>query len=64
MKILQICPPHLLDVAALLWEIEKSHFQQYYSYIHHLRRPNHLRHLTRKQTVIHLLIPPENATNL
>ena len=32
MKILQICPPHLSDVATLLWEIQKSHFQQY-SYI-------------------------------
>jgi len=26
------CPPHLLDVATLPWEIPKSHFQQYYSY--------------------------------
>jgi len=31
-KILQICPPHLSDVATLLWEIQKSRFQQYYSY--------------------------------
>jgi len=30
---LQICPPHLSDVATLPWEIQKSHFQQYYSYI-------------------------------
>jgi len=30
---LQICPPHLSDVATLHWEIQKSHFQQYYSYI-------------------------------
>ena len=33
MKILQVCPPHLSDVATLPWEIQKSHFQQYYSYI-------------------------------
>jgi len=32
MKILQVCPPHLLDVATFPWE-SKSHFQQYYSYI-------------------------------
>jgi len=30
---LQICPPHLSDVATLPWEILKSHFQQCYSYI-------------------------------
>jgi len=28
---LQICPPHLSDVA--IWKMQKSHFQQYYSYI-------------------------------
>jgi len=33
MKILHICPPHLSDVATLPWEIQKSHFQQYYSYV-------------------------------
>jgi len=33
MKILQICPPHLSDVATLPWEIQKSHSQQYYSQI-------------------------------
>jgi len=33
MKIIQICPRHLPDVATLPWEIQKSHFQQYYSYI-------------------------------
>jgi len=33
MKILQVCPPHLLDVATLSWEIQKSHLQQYYSRI-------------------------------
>jgi len=26
MNILSICPPHLSDVAALPWEIPKSHF--------------------------------------
>jgi len=33
MKILQVCPPHLSDVATLPREIKKSHFQHYYSYI-------------------------------
>ena len=28
-----ICPPHLYSVATLPWEIQKSHFQQYYSYV-------------------------------
>jgi len=28
MKILQVCPPHLSDVATVPWEIQKSHFQQ------------------------------------
>jgi len=32
MNILQICPPHQSDVATLPWEIQKSHFQHYYSY--------------------------------
>jgi len=32
-EILQVSPPHLSDVATLPWEIQKSHFQQYYSYI-------------------------------
>ena len=30
---LYICPPHLYTVATLPWEIQKSNFQQYYSYI-------------------------------
>ena len=30
---LQISPPHLSDIATVPWEIQKSHFQQYYSYI-------------------------------
>jgi len=29
---IQIYPPHLSDVATLPWEIQKSHFQQHYSY--------------------------------
>jgi len=33
MKVLQICLCHLSDVATLPWEIQKSHFEQYYSYI-------------------------------
>ena len=27
---LKICPSHLPDVVTLPWEIQKSHFQQYY----------------------------------
>jgi len=30
---LYICPPYLYTVVTLPWEIHKSHFQQYYSYI-------------------------------
>jgi len=30
---LYICPPHLYTVATLPWEIQQSHFQQYYLYI-------------------------------
>ena len=33
MKVLQVCLPHLSDVATLPWEIQKSYFQQYYSCI-------------------------------
>ena len=33
MERLQTCPPHLSGVATLPWEIQKSYFQQYYSYI-------------------------------
>ena len=32
-RYLYICPPHLYTVATLPWEIQKSHFQQYYSCI-------------------------------
>ena len=31
MKILRVCLSHLSDVATLPWEIQQSHFQQYYS---------------------------------
>jgi len=55
MKILQVCPPHLSDVATLPWEIQKSHCQQYIVNSQHLRR---------KQTAIHLPTPPENVTTL
>jgi len=30
---LYISPPYLYTVATLPWEIQQSHFQQYYSYI-------------------------------
>ena len=33
MKIVHICPRHLSDVATLHWEVQKSHFHQYHSYI-------------------------------
>jgi len=45
MKILQICPPHLSDVATLLWEGQKVIFQHYYSYT-----SDNLRYLRGKQT--------------
>ena len=32
MNTLQICLPHLSDVATLLWEISKNIFRHYYSY--------------------------------
>jgi len=33
-KILQICPPHVSDVATLPWEIQKkNHFQQCHLYV-------------------------------
>jgi len=58
MQILQICPPHLSDVATVPREIPKSHFQQYYSY----NSSDNLCYLRRKQTVIHLPTPPDNVT--
>ena len=44
MNTLQICPPHLSDVATLPWDIKKSHFQHYHSY-----NSDYLRYLRRKQ---------------
>ena len=45
MNTLQICPPHLSDVATLPWETQKVIFPHYYSYT-----LNYLRYLRRKQT--------------
>ena len=46
MNTLQICPPHLSDVATLPWEIlKKVIFQHYYSYT-----SDYIRQLRRKQT--------------
>ena len=54
------CPLHLLGVATLPQEIQKSHFfSHYYSHT-----SNYLRYLKRKQTVIHLSNQPENVTTL
>jgi len=53
MKTLQICPPHLSDVAILPWEIEKVIFQHYYSY-----RPtsDYLRYLKKQIAAVVLLL--------
>jgi len=61
MKILHTPPPHLLDVATLHWEIQKSHFQQYYSYI--LLMIIYVIS-EKKQTPIHLPTSSENVTKL
>ena len=53
MKILQLCPPRLSDVATLRWEIQKKSFSNILLIICYPRR---------KQTVIHLPTPPENVT--
>jgi len=60
MKILHTCPPHLSDVAILPWEIQKKSF----SAVLFIRTCDYLRYLKRKQTVIHLLTPPENVTTV
>jgi len=57
-KILQICPPHLSDVATLPCDIQKSHSIN--SIVH---TSDYLRYLRRK-TTIHLPTPPETATTL
>ena len=46
-KILQICPPHVSDVATLPWEIQKKSF----SAVSFIRTSDYLRYL-KKQTVI------------
>ena len=54
------CLPHLSDVATLPWEIQKK--VMFNSIIIHTS--DYLRYLTRKQSAIHLPIPPENVTTL
>jgi len=54
MKILQVCPPHLSDVATLPWEIQKkNHFNS-------IHTSEYLCYLRRK----HLPTPSENVTTL
>jgi len=60
MKILQICPPHLSDVATLPREIQKKSFLA----VLFIHTSDYLRYLRRKQTVIHLPTPPEHVTAL
>jgi len=45
MNTLQICPPHLSDVATLPWEIQKVTFQHYYSCTSH-----YFYHIIQKKT--------------
>jgi len=59
MKILQMCPPRLSDVATLPWEIKKSFLTVLF-----VHTCDYLCYLRRKQTVIHLPTPPENVTKL
>jgi len=59
MKIVQICPPHLSDVATLLWEIQKVILTVLF-----IHTCDYLCYLRRKQTVIHLPTSPENGTTL
>ena len=54
------CPSHLSDVATVPREIQKSHFQQYYSYI--LLITYTLSH--KKTNCSPLFHPPENVTTL
>jgi len=56
----QTCPPHLSDIATLPWEIQKKSC----STVLFIHNSDYLCHLRRKQTVIHLLTPPENVTTL
>ena len=54
---LYICPPHLYTVATLPWEIQKVIF----STVIFVHTSDHLRHLRRKQTIIHLPTTPEKC---
>jgi len=62
MKILQIGPSHLSDVATLPWKIKKKSF----STVLFIHTSDYLglRYLRRKQTVVHLPTPPANGTTL
>ena len=53
---LYICPPYLYTVATLPWEIKKSNFQQYYSYILQI-----IYVISEKKTVTPLSTTPENC---
>ena len=55
MKNLQICLPHLSDVATLPRKIQKKSFSTELF----IDTSDYLGYFTRKQTVIHLLSPPE-----
>ena len=50
MQILQICAPHLSDVATLPWEIQKKIILT----VLFIHTSHYLCYLRRKQTVIHL----------
>ena len=54
-----ICPPYLYTVATLPWEIQKSHFEQYYSYTLQI-----IYVISEKKTVTPLPTTPENVTTL
>ena len=53
---LYICPPYLYTVTTLPWEIQKSHFQRYYSYILQI-----IYVMSEKQTVTPLPTTPEKC---
>jgi len=57
------CPPRLSDVATVPWEIQRSHFHQYYSDILLIIYVTS-QEMIRKQSIIHLPTPPENVTTL
>ena len=60
MKILEVCPPHLSDVATLPWEVRKKSF----STVLFIHTSDYLSYLRRKQTVIHLPTLLENVITL